>query len=180
MEAPAASNRQAQDRAREAGRDLRDRPAGGLDARPGQGGAGAQASRDRAREVAQSRTQHPQAGQHRDGSRAKQAGPGTARANTQAREQARTQHQQRSQVHTPRPQGAQVQRQHDRPQPRAAHDASRNNAFAGASHPQQARAQSNRGQASRQMSQRPQSARASGGHQVQRAQHGGGGARRRG
>ncbi|MBU8976965.1 DUF3300 domain-containing protein [Lysobacter sp. MMG2] len=181
LEAPAASNRQAQDRAREAGRDLRDRPGGGgLDARPGAGGAGTQAQRDRARDVANARTQHPQAGQHRDGSRAKQAGPRTAHANTQAREQARTQHQQRSQVHTPRPQGAQVQRQQNRPQPRASHEASRNNAFAGASHPQQARAQANRGQASRQSSQRPQSSRGSGGHQVQRAQHGGGGARRRG
>jgi len=191
FEAPAASNRQAQDRAREAGRDIQNRP-GGADARRAQGGAGgAQANRDHAREVAQNRTQggggqrdhardvanaraqHPQAGQHRDGARTAQAGQHGNRANTQAREQARAQHQQRAQTHTPRPQPQQ------RPQPRAGHQASRNNAFAGASHPQQARAQSNRGQASRQSSQRPQSSRPSGGHQVQRQSHGGGGGRRR-
>lgn len=181
FEAPAANNRQAQDRARDAGRDLRERPdGGGLDARPGQGGTGAQASRDRARDVAQQRTQgggqrdharnvadtrtrQAQAGQHRDAARSTQA-------NTQRREQARSQHQQaraqpRSQVDTPRP-------HQQRAQPRA-HDVSRNNAFAGASHPQQARAQQNRGQASRQSAQRPQSAR-SGGHQVQRTSRGGG------
>jgi len=198
FEAPAASNRQAQDRAREAGRDIQNRP-GGADALRGQGGAGgAQASRDRAREVAQNRTQagggqrehardvanaraqNPQAGQRREGTRTAQAGQHGNRANTQARDQARAQHQQRAQAHTPRPQNMQGQRQQNRPQPRASHDASRNNAFAGASHPQQARAQSNRGQASRQSSQRPQSSRPSGGHQVQRQSHGGGGGRRRG
>lgn len=187
FEAPAASNRQAQERAREAGRDIRERPGGGgLDPRPGQGGAGTQASRDRARDVAQQRTQgagqreqarnvadartrqaQAQAGSHRDA-------PRSTKANVQHREQARTQHQQaraqpRSQIDTPRPS------QH-RTQPRA-HEASRNNAFAGASHPQQARAQASRGQASRQSAQRPQSAR-SGGHQVQRASRGGGGHRR--
>ncbi|HEY0505723.1 MAG TPA: DUF3300 domain-containing protein [Lysobacter sp.] len=184
FEAPAASNRQAQDRAREANRDLRERPGGGPDARPGQGGGGTQASRDRAREVAQQRTQgggqrdqarnvadartrQGQAGQQRDAAR------GT-HANTQAREQARTQHQQQARSQ-PRPQPS-AQRQQQRAQPRA-HEASRNNAFAGASHPQQARAQQSRGQASRQAAQRPQSAR-SGGHQVQRAPRGGGAHRR--
>lgn len=188
FEAPAASNRQAQDRAREARREAGDRP-GGLDGRAGQAGTRDQASRDRARDVAQQRTQgggqrdqarnvaeartrQGQAGQHREGAR-------TSQANTQRREQARSQHQQaraqpRSQVDTPR--------QHQqRPQPRA-HEASRNNAFAGASHPQQARAQSQRGHTSRQSSQRPQSSRG-GGHQVQRSapqRSGGGGARRRG
>jgi len=192
FEGPAASNRQAQDRAREAGRDIQKRPGGGLDSRPGQGGAGAQASRDRAREVAQNHTQggggqrdhardvanaraqHPQAAQRHDAR--------TTKGNTQAREQARAQHQQRAQAHTPRPQNMQGQRQQNRPQPRASHDASRNNAFAGASHPQQARAQANRGQQSRQHQQRPQASRSSG-HQVQRApanRGGGGGARRRG
>jgi len=195
FEAPAASNRQAQDRAREAGRDIQNRPGGGLDSRAGQGGAGVQRdpSRERARETAQARTQQgsqrdhardvaqqrgdrAQAGTHRD------AGPRTAKANTQARDQARAQHQQRAQAHTPRPQNMQGQRQQNRPQPRASHDASRNNAFAGASHPQQARAQANRGQQSRQHQQRPQASRSSG-HPVQRApanRSGGGGARRRG
>ncbi|GAA5068339.1 DUF3300 domain-containing protein [Lysobacter panacisoli] len=187
FEAPAASNRQAQDRAREAGREARERP-GGLDSRPGQGGAGTQAQRDRARDVAQNRTQGQAGqrdraretaaartqGQRHDGARAG-SGQRTSHANTQAREQARSRHaeqaraQPRSQTHTPRP-------QQQRAQPRA-HDVSRNNAFAGASHPQQARAQANRGQASRQSAQRPQASR-SGGHQVQRQSRGGGGHRR--
>ncbi len=186
FEAPAASNRQAQERAREAGRDVRE-GRGDVDARPGQGGAGTQASRDRARDVAQQRTQAGGAAGQRDrardvaSARTQQAGqhrdtPRASHANTQARDQARTQHAQharaqpRSQVHTPRAQ--------DRPHQRTpSHQPSRNNAFAGASHPQQARAQANRGQASRQSAQRPQSAR-SGGHQVQRASRGGGGHRR--
>ncbi len=192
LEAPAASNRQAQDRAREAGRDIRERPGGGgLDARPGQGGGGTQASRDRARDVAQARTQPAgqrdnarnvadartrqgggQTGQHRDAAR-------TTQANNRARDQARSQHAQqaraqpRSQVNSPRPQHQQ-QRTH---QP--SHQPSRNNAFAGASHPQQARAQANRGQASRQSAQRPPASRG-GGQQVQRQQRSGGGAHRRG
>ncbi|WP_242525348.1 DUF3300 domain-containing protein [Lysobacter changpingensis] len=186
FETPAASNRQAQERAREAGRDLRE-PPGGLDSRAGQGGAGLQrdASRERARETAQARTQQVsrdgsrdharevaqsrgQQAQHRD------AGPRTTHANQQARNQARGTHAsslQHSQASQPRLQ--------DHAQHRPAHEVSRNNAFEGARHPQQTHAQVQRGQQSRQMQQRPQSARA-GGHQVQRQSRGGGGARRRG
>lgn len=197
FEAPAASNRQAQERAREAGRDIQNRP-GGLDSRPGQGGAGVQrdpsreraretaqartrdasqrdVSRDHAREVAQQRGDRAQAGTHRD------AGPRTTHANAQQRDHARNeargaqaQHMQRSQANQPRLQ--------DHAQQRQTHEVSRNNAFEGARHPQQSRQQLERGQQSRQMQQRPQSQR-SGGHQVQRQSrpsHGGGGARRRG
>jgi len=193
FEAPAASNRQAQERAREAGRDIQNRPGGGRDSRPGQGGAGVQRdpSRERARETAQARTQQgaqrdhardvaqrgdrAQAGTHRD------AGQRNTHANAQTRDHARNearasqaQHMQRSQANQPRLQDHAQQRQH--------HEVSRNNAFDGARNPQQSRQQSQRGQQSRQMQQRPQSQR-SGGHQVQRSspnRGGGGGARRRG
>ncbi|BDU15093.1 DUF3300 domain-containing protein [Lysobacter auxotrophicus] len=179
FEAPAASNRQAQERAREAGRDIQNRP-GGLDARTGAGGAGVQRdpARERARETAHARTQQASqrdasqardrasAGTHRD------AGPRTTHANLQARDAARGSHaggMQHSQVNQPRLK--------DHAQSRPAHEVSRNNAFEGARHPQQSRAQVERGQQSRQMQQRPQSSR-SGGHQVQRQSHGGGGRRR--
>ena len=193
FEAPAASNRQAQERAREAGRDIQNRPGGGgLESRPGQAGGGVQrdASRERARETAQARTQQgsqrdhardvaqsrgdrsAQAGTHRD------AGPRTTQHNAQARDYARNesrgsqvQRGQHSQVNQPRLQ--------DHAQQRQAHEVSRNNAFDGARHPQQSRQQIERGQQSRQAQQRPQSQR-SGGHQVQRSapSRGGGGGRR--
>ena len=184
FEAPGASNRQAQDRARGAGRDILNRPCAALDSRPGQGGAGVQRdpSRERARETAQARTQQgsqrdhardvAQAGTHRD------AKPRTTHANAQSRDHARNearasqaQHMQRSQANQPRLQ--------DHAQHRQTHEVSRNNAFEGARHPQQSRQQAERGHASRQMQQRPQSQR-SGGHQVQRSAPSRGGGGRRG
>lgn len=160
---PATDNRQAQASARSADRELRDRPQAGQRA---QGGQGTQAARDRARGVADARTQsRPGAGQ-----RAQQAGARTSHANTQARQQARSQHAQ-----PPRQQArAQQPRTQSHPQARSP---SRNNAFAGASHPQQSRAQASRGHASHAQAQRPASARAAG-HPVQRAPRGGGAHRR--
>lgn len=181
---PATDNRAAREQARTAGRDLRERPDGGIDARDAgaatrRDAGGADAARERARSVADARTQRPATG----GEHARQSGPRTTQANQQVREQHRQQHTQTARTQPAR-QHADAQRAQQRTQPQraqqphvASHQGARNNAFAGVDRPAQTRAQVDRGRSSHAMSQRPQSARA-GGHQVQRAPHGGGGRRR--
>ena len=185
---PAADNRAAREQARTAGRDLRERPEGGLDARNAGAAArrdagGADAARERARSVADARTQRPSGGSDHAQAGARQNGPRTTHANQQVREQHRQQHAQTARTQPTR-QHADAQRvqqraQQPRMQPSHSlpHQGARNNAFAGVDRPAQTRAQVDRGRSSHAMAQRPQSAR-SGGHQVQRAPHGGGGRRR--
>lgn len=142
IDAPATSNREARERAQAATREINQNP----QARERAQAATRDVSRDQARERAQATTRD----RNREAQARQRAQASTRDAQTRARAPSNPQARQ------------QVRQQH------ASSTRTRDNAFAGARNPSQARAQTSRGQASRATASRPQVSRASG-QTVQRA-----------
>jgi hypothetical protein len=155
MDAPARTNREAQQRAERAQRDIAQRDAGQRD-RAAAGGRDAQRDRaqaataDRQRQAQQrdrqASGQRQQAGQHRQQTQHRQQGANNNASRNQARQQAQRQ---------------------QRPQ---------NDAFNGARQPQQSRSQAQRGHASQGRSRQQQASRQQPSKQVNRQPRSGGGA----